>query len=221
MKRRVICTLLLLIAVSYSWGQTPQADFEKSLPDSIKYVLPEFKTGRVVYNNGEFSNGAFNISTLDQSLRYIGENGEVLSLSNSEGIDRVIIGNMMFFRYNGAYLGVVESSGEILLCSSSRLVFDDSKSGAYGMKSSTTSISQIGRIDNANNSGFLNINKVSDYELKKKPYIYRNGRFYVPTRKAILKSFPNKTSQIEEFIKKNNPNFGKLEDMQALFNALK
>ncbi len=203
----------------YAWAQSPQAEFEDSLADSVKYVLPEFGVGRVVYNNGEYSNGRFNISTLDQSLRYIGEGGKIMALTENDSVDRVTIGGMMFFRHNSTYVGVVRSVENVLLCSSRRMVFDDAKTGAYGMKSSTTSISQIGRVETGAGT-LLNLNKASDYEIKVTPYIYRNNRFYGPTKKVLLKSFPDKAAQIEEYLNANDVNFSKLKDLEALFEAI-
>ena len=55
---------------------------EESIPDSLIYALPEYKSGRITYNSGTFSNGLLNISNIDQSVCYKDEEGKIFHINN-------------------------------------------------------------------------------------------------------------------------------------------
>ena len=126
MKRFLVLMLLCLPLFGMAQNSNMQAKFEASLPDSVKYVLPAFKNGRVVYKNGEFSPGVFNISTLDQSLRFM-QDGQELSVADIDEVDRVSIGGMLFLRQQNGFFGIVDQAGDVCLCVERRIVFDDTK----------------------------------------------------------------------------------------------
>ena len=78
MKKIISLILALTIGNIALSGQSAQGDFEKQLPDSVKYYLPEFMEGRIIYKDGGFSTGRFNISTLDQTIRYMDSDEKVM-----------------------------------------------------------------------------------------------------------------------------------------------
>ena len=73
--KRVLVSVLCALCTLAAGAQSRQASFEAMLPDSVKYVLPAFAEGSLVYKDGGFSKGSFNISALDQTLRYIDTDG--------------------------------------------------------------------------------------------------------------------------------------------------
>ena len=67
--KKLLSTFVMVYIAATAFAQTvsftsPNAESQKML-DSVKYVLPEFSAGMVIFNNGEQSNGALNINTID------------------------------------------------------------------------------------------------------------------------------------------------------------
>ena len=217
--KNVLLALALLLPFAGSAQVNSQARFEASLPDSIKYVLPAFGKGRVVYSNGEFSLGTFNICTVDQSLRYL-DDGQELSLVGIDEVDRVTIGGVLFLRRQNGFYGIVDQMDEVCLCVQKRIEFDDTKSGAFGQRSATTSIQELRNIHTESGMDFDLRGEVR-YKLTEKPILYRNGRFYAPSKKQLLKLFPDKKTFIERYLQDNKTDFNDYGSLAALFEALK
>ncbi len=89
--KRLLILLALCASIVASFGQTSQQEFESGVPDSLKYVLPQFALGQVVYKDGTYSAGKFNISTIDQSIRFIDRDGSEKALVDGSNVDRVTI----------------------------------------------------------------------------------------------------------------------------------
>ena len=93
MKKFVAIALLMFIGTS-AFSQTvsftsPNAQSQRML-DSVKYILPEFTAGMVIFKNGEQSNGAININTIDQKIHFIDPKGEILVITNNDDVSRVL-----------------------------------------------------------------------------------------------------------------------------------
>ena len=86
MKKIISLILALTIGNIALSGQSAQGDFEKQLPDSVKYYLPEFMEGRIIYKDGGFSTGRFNISTLDQTIRYMDSDEKVMGIKDNASL---------------------------------------------------------------------------------------------------------------------------------------
>ncbi len=220
MKRIITLACLAFLSLSPVWAQSSQKDFEKNLPDTVKYYLPNFGEGRVVYKDGQFSKGKFNISTLDQTLRFIDEKGEVMSLTDANSVDRVSIDGMLFIKYQSNYMAFSLDIDDVYLCASKRLEFKDSKKGAFGSESSTTNIKQASKIEGYGGQIF-DLDGNLNYTVKLYPYIYKNKVAYVPSRKIILRTFKDRTEKIEAYLAEHDVNFNDFDQVYALLSAIK
>lgn len=193
---------------------------EESIPDSLIYALPEYKSGRITYNSGTFSNGLLNISNIDQSICYKDEEGKIFHINNNNDVKYVTIGGRIFFRYAGLYVEVKDVSEDGLASSAQITIFSDVKTGAYGMKSETSSISSY--------SGFYSNGQVYDlsssirfpYKYKKAPFLYHSNKFYPVTKRNLLKFYPAHKEQIEEYVKENRNDFDSYEKISAFFEEV-
>lgn len=218
--KRLFLLLLLSLPFLAEAQNTAQGSFESSLPDSVKYVTPSFASGRVVYKNGEFSNGMFNISTLDQSLRFI-EDGKELALSDIDQVDRVTIGGVLFFRKQNGFYGIVEQADGVCLCVEKSLVFEDSKTGAYGTKSSTSNIKEMQSLHSVQGVEF-NLSPDMPFNIKERVLLYRDGKVYAPGKNQFKKLFPDKKQVVEEWFKaRGKAEAEDAENLKELFNLLK
>lgn len=200
-------------------AQTAKNQFEESLPDSIKYVMPAFGQGVIVYKDGSHARGLFNISTVDQSLRFKEANGTEKILINVGQVDRVTISSVAFLNAQEMFLGVVDYyNNDVILCVNKRLVFDDRKTGGYGLSSASSSIQTVGTTSQTGNTyTYTNIK----YEVKETPYLYKKGRLYACTKKNITKFFPDKKEAVESYLQENKVDFSNYKQVEALMEVLK
>lgn len=219
MKRFLVLMLLCLPLFGMAQNSNMQAKFEASLPDSVKYVLPAFKNGRVVYKNGEFSPGVFNISTLDQSLRFM-QDGQELSVADIDEVDRVSIGGMLFLRQQNGFFGIVDQAGDVCLCVERRIVFDDTKSGAYGRRSSTTNIKEMQSLHSEQGVDFDLSGEVR-YTVRERALLYRDGKVYSPGKRQFMRLFPDKKDQIEAWTREHKIDPDDYAGILPLFESLK
>lgn len=219
MKRLLFILLLCLSLASLAQNSSMQAKFEATLPDSVKYVMPAFRPGRVVYKNGEYSNGVFNISTIDQSLRFM-QDGQELAVADLDDVDRVTIGGVLFFRQQNGFFGIVEQAGDVCLCVERRMLFDDTKSGAYGRRSSTTNIKEMQSLHSDQGVDFDLSGEVR-YTIQERALLYRNGKMYYPGKRQFIKLFPDKKDTIEAWTGDNKLDQDDYNSILALFSLLK
>ena len=192
------------------------------MPDSLKYVLPQFENGQVTFSNGEFATGRLNICTLDQRVHFIDTDGTVKALDANDTVDRVRLGNYLFLKYNGQYVGLTDSIDDIYLGVIKNVrVETDKKTGAYGMKSETTNITEYSSIATGGVTYDLSEAILGDYKYTQTPMLIKGKVIYPVTKKRLLKYFPDKAGIIEAYIDEHHPNFNLLEDVLPLFEALK
>lgn len=217
--KQVILSLCAFCLLALSAGaQSAQAEFEASLPDSVKYVMPAFGPGNLLYKDGGFSRGSFNICTVDNTLRYIDTDESEKVLADPSQVESVSISGVLFLHTQNMYLGVVGDYDDVLLCVDKRLVFDDRKVGAYGTSSATSSIRTVGAsTDNGATFRFSNVK----YEVRETPYLYKKGRVYVPSKKTLAKLFPAKKADIEAYLQENRIEFSDYQQVEALLEKLK
>lgn len=218
--RTFFFSLLFALAAVSAGAQNRQEDFENRQPDSVKYYLAEFAPGRIVYKNGEYSTGKLNISTVDQTVRFISEDGEALALNDNDQVDRVTVGPYLFLRNGKEFAALVDMAGEVSLCMTRKVVFQrDVKKGAFGLTSETTNISSV---SSASGVGVMHaFNTEAPFTVEEVPWIYRKGVFYPASKKAFQRAFPDRKEALQAYIAENKVDFNDFEDVQALFAALK
>ena len=171
-----------------------------------------------MYKDGGYSVGEFNISTLDNTLRYIDTDGSEKTLADNSTVSTVSFGGTLFIRPQNSFLEVLKTIDDIFLCTEKRLSFDDSRSGAYGAKSATTNIKSVQSI----HAGTVyNLSGGMDYDIKETVYICKKNRVYAPSEKRIIKLFPDRKEFLEDYFKANSVDFSSAEDLSNLFEALR
>lgn len=197
-----------------------ETNLVESIENDVKYVFPEFGTGRITYKDGTYSNGRFNISTIDQTIKFMDASGQIMTLSNMADVDRIIIEKTLFLRELGVFMAVVDSYEDVLLCVSKKIVFDDSKTGAFGTTSATSNIQTIGRIDTDPGQRIFFDPNVK-YTLRQEPYLIRKNICYPSSKSSVKKCFSAFKDELKQYTSENKINYSKYEDVQAIFNYVK
>ena len=225
MKKFVAIALLMFIGTS-AFSQTvsftsPNAQSQRML-DSVKYILPEFTAGMVIFKNGEQSNGAININTIDQKIHFIDPKGEILVITNNDDVSRVFAKGRTFLNSRYGYVELYETIGDIFMGEIRKVGFiSQDKVGAFGSKSQTTAIQTISSVQR--NGGYMvdfEKQKNSPYTYRKMPYLCRKGLFQPVTKNALQKCFPHKKDIIEKYIQENDPDLAYVVDVRKMFKTI-
>ncbi len=224
--RRFVSLVILLFIGTAAFSQTvsftsPNAESQKML-DSVKYILPEFTAGMVIFKNGEQSNGAINISAIDQKIHFIDPKGEILVITNNDDVSRVFAKGRTFLNSRYGYVELYETIGDIFMGEVRRVGFiSEDKVGAFGSKSQTTAIQTVNSVQTS--GGYMvdfEKQKNSPYTYKKIPYVCRKGLFLTVSKKSLQKCFPDKKEIIEQYIKEKDPNLGNVEEVREMFKTI-
>ncbi len=224
--RKYIAIALLLFIGTAAFAQTvsftsPNAESQKIL-DSVKYILPEFTAGMVIFKNGEQSNGAINISAIDQKVHFIDPKGEILVITNNDEVSRVFAKGRSFLNSRYGYVEIYETAGDIFMGEIRKVGFiSEDKIGAFGSKSQTTSIQTVNSVQ-ANGGYMIDFEKQknSPFTYKKIPYLCRKGVFQTVTKKTLQKCFPHKKEIIEQYIQEKDPNLNNVGDVREMFKTI-
>ncbi len=227
--KKICLSLILLLGIAPLFAQNQGVihhergeDLQQYLLDSVKFVVPEFQSGIITFQDGSYSRGPVNISTIEQRVYFIATNGEKQVLTNEDQVSRVSIKGRTFIKSKYGYVELLATEGDIALGAVRRVsFFETEKKGAYGMVSQTTSVTTIGSLQQNGTMYTLGIDQNTPFKYSVSPYLYKNSRIYLSNKKNFLKCFPDKKAEIEQYLKDNNVDFEKLEDVEALFNALK
>ena len=224
--KRILSTALMLVIGTVAFAQTvsftsPNAQSQKML-DSVQYVLPEFAAGMVIFNNGEQSNGAVNINTIDQKIHFIDPNGQVLVITNNEQVARVFVKGRAFMNSRYGYIEIYETAGDTFMGEVRKVGFiSEDKVGAFGSKSQTTAIQTINSVQTT--GGYMvdfEKQKNSPYIYKKIPYLCRKGMIQPVTKKTLQKCFPDKKEAIEQYLQEKDPNLNNVQEVREMFKAI-
>ncbi|MCK9626475.1 MAG: hypothetical protein M0R23_08475 [Bacteroidales bacterium] len=193
-------------------------DLAEYILDSVKYVMKDFSDGNVIFQNGEMSKGLLNICVIDQTLRFLSPEGEILKVNNENTVSSVSIKGRSFLKNRSLYIELLEMSDDIVLGVARKITFlEQEKEGAYGKASPTTSVSTMTTYSDGGRTVNLGEDIVTPFRYKEIPYLYKNGIFYVAKKKYFQKFFPEKKKKIESYINENKVNFDEMEDVKALF----
>ena len=230
MKKTIIVTLMLVACAVTSYAQRQNFMYpdkaSKAFYDSVMYVNPKFYPGVVVSDNGKQSAGTMNICTVDQKIHFIGTDNDTLIIKNNQEVDRAYILGKAYINTKYGYIEMLEMAGDVALCEL-RLteVHTDAATGAYGLKTQTSSVKSLTSVSESFADGAaplmqLNINSDKPFSYSKKPYLLVKGNPYPVTKKALMKHFPKHKAFIEEYLKENDINFTSVAPVRELFKAV-
>ena len=225
MKAKYVFLFLLLCGSTLSAQDVIEhkrgEDLQQYLLDSIKFVVPEFQSGVVIFNDGNYSRGPINISTIEQRIYFIASDGQYQVLSNEDQVTRATIKNRTFVKSKYGYVELLRNNEKASLGAVRRTsFFETEKVGAYGMASQTTSVTTIGSIQTNGTMYTLGVDQKTPFKYKIIPYLYKDGKVLMTTKKNFQKCFPAKKAEIDAYLKDNSVNFEDMDDMTALYEYL-
>lgn len=190
--------------------------------DTLFYALPQFGTGNISFPDGKVQSGNINICNLDQTIRFIDPSGDTLVLNDSHLAIKVTVGKDVFYRDRQNFIRLVDMAGDVFLgLKKTMVLINNEQIGAYGMASSTSSISSFSRDEFTGHCYKYVDFRPANWNYTALYMLYRNGRFYTATKKNFQKCFPDRKADIEAFFKENDVNPSDCDAVCRLFNLMK
>jgi hypothetical protein len=190
-------------------------------PQRERYRYPAFIDGIAVFKGGTYTESRFNYNVLYGAMEFI-QKGDTLAIANANQIKMVIIETDTFYFDNG-YLEVLFSNGSCKLALKDYVkIVDTKKQAAYGMTSSTGSITSYSSISSSPGSFYkLVVNDDLVVRKEKEYYLYtpENG-FLLFKKSNLMQSFPGKEDEIKQYLKQNKVDFGRESDLMDLMKFL-
>ena len=225
-----ICVLLLLLLSGWVSAQNRQVveaisgeDLSPKVSYQLQFVFPEFRNGEVHFLGVPKVDGVLNYNILIGEMQFLDNNG-VLALAN---VDRVLLVNIdgrKFYPFNSR-----EFTEELFSIGNSFLrvryrgrIAKHSKRGAFGMESSTTSITSYNTLLTDSRAHELNVPENVLISVNNVYYIVgSNGKHrHIRNVKAFTRQFPMFKSQINSFVNENRIRFNDQNDLITMFQFI-
>lgn len=185
---------------------------EDCIPFEVRFRFPSFITGKVFFTQGTSTVAKLNFDFLTREMNYI-QGKDTLSISNPADIKQIIIDGTVFIMNNG-YMELI-SNGKIPVGVKQYFnLMDERKTDPYGQASAGGAISSYSSLHTDGHYYKLTVahdrlfRKVSEYFLATS-----SGGFVPFTKKKVLRIFPNKTKEIENYLESNLVDFESKDDL--------
>lgn len=211
----LLCSLFLLLLVQRAAvAQNPE---HGGIPDSVYYLMPVFGEGMVYFNGQPPAQGQLNICALDNSLRFIGDDGRELAATNPENIVRVQIDTVFFLRSKEIFYRQFPVSGDtgVALLRNVRIM-TDAKPAAYGGTSMTSSVREYSAVFTDGMTHKLEGRTNYPYDVQEKIYLYKGNNVYPLTKKNLKKLLPEKKEEIDLYFKSHHGLPDTVDETKAL-----
>ncbi|WP_234734695.1 hypothetical protein [Tellurirhabdus bombi] len=195
-------------------------NWQKSIPLEERYRYRQFLPGKITYLKGEPATGRLNFNILLGEMQFIDARGDTLSLANEQAIKEIQVGENAFaYDSKNGYVEIIAAHKTVKM--GVKPVFKTvrgEKNGGYGQSSGTSSITQYKSFAGSNGQ-LARLEQPGDLLLEK-DVIYllidQNNRFYKFTKASLLKIYAKYKSELEAYLKAQNPDFKKEEDLKKL-----
>ena len=214
MKRYGLVITLLFVSVCAG------AQGRKQL-DSLKYILPEFTQGAVIYSDRQVSQGLLNISPFDQGVYCLSPKNDTLFVARNPEIISVSVSGRSFMRWKSSFVEIVARHAEtgIGITRSSTKV-NNAKAGAYGTTSTTSSIRSYAVDASSGMLMELIIDDPKNFLYTRAAYLFNKGKFLSVSKKSFIKMFPEQKDFIESVWLERNITSVDTDAVIAFYNEL-
>ena len=182
-----------------------------------EFRYPEFRSGKVYFNNGESAVARFNYSFLGQRMLFINKQGDTLEMVDENTIAHISVEKDTFYYYDKGYYQLLAGSGTCRLVVKQTLkIGGEEMIGAFGSSSPSKNVQALGAYQNFYTNK-LSFNQEMIF-IKQKSYylIDRNNRFLTTNAKNFAKLFPDKKQKSENYIAQNKLNLNNEDDLKKL-----
>lgn len=183
---------------------------------SPHYLLPEFTKGKVLLKQGNPKELKMNYNIITEEMIFEYP-GKYLALTNIETVDTVFIQGRKFIPSGKIFLELLLKSNVPLFAKYTCTVTPPGKPSGYGGTSQTSSITVIDQLFSKGRAYEMEL--PADYIVTPNTdyLLFKNGEFTrISNINQVIKTFPEKGSQIKEYNKNRKTDFKNQLDVISL-----
>lgn len=218
MSNKFLSELKLMVAIilaAFTAGLKVNAQDNSEIV-SRHYVLPAFVKGSVLMKSGKTQTAVINYNMITEEMIF--ENGTTrLAMNNLEKIDTIYLDSMKFVPHNKIFYEVLINDKISLFKKHKSNLLQSGSPAGYGGTSETSATTSISIL--AGSGALYKLQLPKEYHVKDASQFWisrENTESIVTNQKQFLKIFPEKTKELEQFIKQNKLNVRKQEDLIIL-----
>lgn len=241
MKKHFFLSFLLLGLTYSGFCQTqPRAETIRTTEEKImvnelssfhmQYLMDEFTQGMIYFTKKGPAEGKINYNILMDVIQYYDENGKLLTVPADERIDSVEMAGHLLIPYNKGLIEVFRTeNGPLLLHRTITYKLNKLVRGAYGSVERTSAVDQINTLQGQGPMGTdFEITNPSRDEMElllryQQTYYFpaENDQYIeLSSRRNVARAFPEHSSKVNSFIRKNDIDFDSAESLQQLASFL-
>ncbi len=186
----------------------------------IQYIFNEFTSGEVRMKSGETFKQHLNYNILTNEMIF-DNNGKYLAIASPESVDTIYINNRKFVPLNNKFYEVLINSEMPLLLEFTASIKDPGTTTGFGGTSNTTASTALRSLINTGGAYDLKLPDGFTIIPGYAYWIMKDGKLEkAGSAKQLIKIFPDKKEKINDFVKKNNTNFSKSDEVVALVKEI-
>jgi hypothetical protein len=207
--------MVAIILAAISAGLTVNAQ-DNSEMVSRHYVLPDFVKGSVLMKSGKTQTAMMNYNMITEEMIF--ENGSTrLAMDNLQKIDTIYLDSLKFVPHEKIFYEVLINDKISLFKKDKCNLLQSGSPAGYGGTSETSATTSISILVGSGSMYKLQLPK--EYHVKDASQFYvsqDSSQSIVTNQKQFLKAFPQKSKELEAYIKQNKLNVKKQDDLVAL-----
>jgi len=132
------------------------------------------------------------------------DKGTELAMEEDDSMLEVVIDGVPFLHRDGTFYRLYPvSDGVFLGVKREVLIMNDTKMASYGMESNTTAVQTIETVSIPGR--ILDLSQMKDvpYRMTETAALYRKGALLAPSKRNLIKCFPDKKAEIEAWFAEN------------------
>jgi len=183
-----------------------------------QYLYPEFSNAVLKMKDGKSLTSVMNYNMVTGNMVFE-KDGKVYDLLNAGLIDTVYLHNSKFIRFGKAFYELIYAAPVSLFLHHKGDIVPAGKTGAYGTRTQTSSITSLSSI--STESGYYNLALPSDLMVKVEQIYWvkmNDNMFSFTNLKQFLKIFPGREDELKEFIKSNHVRIERRDDIIELMD---
>lgn len=179
-------------------------------------VFPSFQESVVKLKTGKVYQAALNYEKTEQQMVLL-RNNQLYLFKDHQAVDTVFMGKRLFVPAETGFYEVLVSGPAALFIQHKSKLDNTGATLAYGTKTTTAGVTHINKIFSSD--GAINLKVPENFKVvDDSDYLIRvDGQIQTITgRKQLLRLFPDRTRELEEYIDSNKTDFRSAADLTEL-----
>ena len=181
----------------------------------VYYLMPSFAQGMIYFKGQMPAQGKLNICAVDNTLRYMDAKGQEIVAAGIDNVVKVQIDTVSFVRSEGIFYRLYPVSSELGLALRRKvLLVNDSKQGAFGTETQTSSVKEYNSV--FSDGVVYSLVKDMPYKMSESLFLFKGNDVISLTKRNLQKCFPAHKADIEAWFKAGNTLPGTAPELLSL-----